>query len=219
MIKEYYLEKHEDIKLLQDDTMFLINTDTTLLGEFLEVYREDTVLDIGTNTGALLLYASIYKPKKLVGIDINEFALAIANKNMEINNITNYELIKADANNFKYEEEFDCIICNPPYFKDKDKSDNDYKTLAKFDDSLPLPNLIKTISRNLKNYGTLYFLFLSSRLDEVISEFNENKLHIKELKFVFDENKENSNVVLIKAKKGGVQGMKVTKPIIISRNK
>lgn len=219
MIKEYYLEKHRDIKLLQDDEMFLINTDTTVLGEFLEVYREDTVLDIGTNTGALLLYASLFNPKKLVGIDINEKALAIANKNMEINNITNYELIKADANNFKYEEEFDRIICNPPYFKDKDKSGNDYKTLAKFDDSLPLPNLIKTISRNLKNYGTLYFLFLSSRLDEVIEEFNKNKLHIKELKFVFDENKENSNVVLIKAKKGGVQGMKVTKPIIISRNK
>ena len=217
MIKEYYLENHENIRLLQDDEMFLINTDTTVLGEFLEVYREDTVLDIGTNTGALLLYASLFNPKKLVGIEINEKALALANKNMEINNITNYELIKADANNFKYNEEFDCIICNPPYFKDKDKSGNDYKTLAKFEDSLPLPNLIKTISRNLKNYGTLYFLYLSSRLDEVIEELNKNKLHIKELKFVFDENKDNSNVVLIKAKKGGVQGMKVTKPIIINR--
>jgi len=217
MKKTYYLENHPEIPILQDDEMFLINTDTTVLGEFLEVYKQDTVLDIGTNTGALLLYASVYQPKKLVGLDINPKALSIAKENLLLNKISNFELIEGDANTFVYPEPFDVIICNPPYFKDKDKSNNDYKTLAKFDTSLSLPNLINTISKNLKNYGTLYFLYLSSRLDEVIHKFEKNKIHVKELKFVFDQNKENSNVVLIKAKKGGVQGMKVTKPIIITR--
>jgi tRNA1(Val) A37 N6-methylase TrmN6 len=38
------------------------------------------------------------------------------------------------------------------------------------------------------------------------------------MKFVYDLNKEYSNVVLIKAVKGGNYGMVVEKPIIIDRN-
>ena len=40
--------------------MFCINTDTTVLGEFLNIYRNDTVLDMGTNNGALMIYASFH---------------------------------------------------------------------------------------------------------------------------------------------------------------
>ena len=55
-----YLPNHKEIKVYQDDTMFRINTDTMVLGEFLEIYKEDTVLDIGTNNGALLLIRTYY---------------------------------------------------------------------------------------------------------------------------------------------------------------
>ena len=75
-----YLPKNKDVKIYQDDEMFCINTDTMVLGEFLDIYREDVVLDIGTNTGALMLYASKFNPKKIVGIDINEKALELAKK-------------------------------------------------------------------------------------------------------------------------------------------
>ena len=69
MITLDYLPK-TDIKLYQDDEMIRINTDTEVLGEFLEVYRNDTVLDMGTNQGALLLYASRFNPKKLIGLQM-----------------------------------------------------------------------------------------------------------------------------------------------------
>ena len=84
-----FLPNKEEIKLYQDDEMFCINTDTQVLGEFLNIYKQDVVLEIGTNTGALLLYASKFNPKKMIGIDINEKALNLAKKNMELNNITN----------------------------------------------------------------------------------------------------------------------------------
>ena len=97
-----FLPNHNDLKLYQDDEMFCINTDTMVLGEFLEVYRNDVVLDIGTNTGALMLYASLFNPRRLVGIDINNKALELARKNMELNNVKNYELIHADGNTFRW---------------------------------------------------------------------------------------------------------------------
>lgn len=217
-ITKDYLPKHKDIVMYQDDTMFRINTDTMVLGEFLDIKKTDTVLDMGTNNGALLIYASMHKPKKIIGLDINEDALILARKNLEINNINNYELINDDITTYSGEE-VDVIICNPPYFKTNKEMlcENEYKQIAKHEVKLNLESLVLSIRRNLKNYGTLYFLFLSSRLQEVMNEFKKNKLRIKKMQFVYDVNKDYSNVVLIKAVKGGSMGMVVEKPIIIDR--
>lgn len=219
MIRLDHLPKHEDIKLYQDDEMFCINTDTMVLGEFLEVYKKDVVLEIGTNTGALMLYASRFNPKRLVGIDINEKALALAKQNMELNHVQNYELIHADGNTFRLDEEVDVVIFNPPYFKtpSKDLGNNEYLALAKHEDNFPLESMVNCINRNLRNMGTVYFLFQTSRLNEVIKLFNSKKLIIKKLQFVYDVNKDFSNVVLIKAVKGARDGLVVEKPIIIDR--
>lgn len=221
MIRLDHLPKHEDIQIYQDDEMFCINTDTMVLGEFLEVYKQDVVLDIGTNTGALMLYASLFNPRRLVGIDINKKALELAKKNMELNNVQNYELIYADGNTFRLDEEVDVVIFNPPYFKtpSKDLGNNEYLALAKHEDNFSLESMVNCINRNLRNNGTVYFLFQTSRLNEVIKLFNSKKLIIKKMKFVYDVNKDFSNVVLIKAVKGAKDGLVVEKPVIIDRIK
>lgn len=213
-----YLPNRKNIKIIQDDELFCINTDTFVLGEFLNIYRNDTVLDIGTNTGALLLYASLFSPKKLIGIDINEKAIKIAEENMELNGIENVQLIVADGNTYQGDE-VDVIIFNPPYFKarDEDKAKNEYLRLAKHEENFSLNSMIDCIARNLKNNGTLFFLFQTSRLNEVLKLLDKKHLVVKELKFVFDENKENSNVFMIRAVKNAKEGLNVTKPIIISR--
>ena len=77
--------------------------------------------------------------------------------------------------------------------------------------------MVNCINRNLRNNGTVYFLFQTSRLNEVLKLFNSKKLIVKKLKFVYDVNKDNSNVVLIKAVKGAKEGVIVEKPIIIDR--
>lgn len=215
-----YLPKHKDIKIYQDDEMFCINTDTMVLGEFLEIKKSDTVIDIGTNTGALMLYINMHNPKKIIGIDINEKALELAKKNMEINNVKNYELIHADGNTFKYHEEADVIVFNPPYFKKplKDEAINKYLALAKYEDNFNLESMINTVNKNLRNGGIFYYLFQTSRLNEVLIEMNKKKLVVKKLKFVYDVNKEFSTLVLIKAVKGAKEGLNVEKPIIIDRN-
>ena len=217
-MKKTYLPNHQDIKVYSDDGMIGINTDTTLLGEFIEVYKENTVLDIGTNTGALLLYANLFHPKKLIGIDINQKALEFARMNLENNNITNYELINEDILKYKGEE-VDVIICNPPYFKTKEdnKRNEESLNLAKHESSLTISNLIPAIRRNLKNNGTLFLLFQTSRMQELFIELSKNKFRIKEIKICYDENKEYSNVFMIKAVKGGSYGLVSRKPVIIKR--
>lgn len=220
MEKLCYLPKHPDIKLYQDSELFKINTDTEVLGEFINIYKEDVVLDMGTNTGALMLYAYLFHPKKIIGLEINSKALELAKKNLDMNNVTNYELINDNIITYT-NSEVDVIICNPPYFKTKEdnKSNDSYKNLAKHESELTLELLVKSISRNLKYNGTVFFLYLTSRLDEVVLEFKKNNLIIKEMKFVYDENKEYSNVFMIRAVKNSDLGLVVDKPIIIKRDK
>ncbi len=213
-ISKDYLPNHPEIVLYQSKKMFKLNSDTVNLGEFLEVYKEDTVLDIGTNQGVLLLYASFFKPAKLIGIDFNKEALALAKRNLDENKVENYELIHADINDYQGEL-VDVIICNPPFFKGVSK--NDYLQKAKHEESLPLKNLIKAINNNLKQNGTVYILYQSSRFLEIAKELQNYHIEPKEIKFIYDENKLNSHSVLIKAVRGQKAHLVIRKPIIIKR--
>lgn len=217
MITLDYLPK-TNIQLYQDDEMIRINTDTEVLGEFLEVYRNDIVLDMGTNQGALLLYASRFNPKKLIGLEINQRGCDLAKRNMELNNIPNYEIINGDIITYT-STPVDVIICNPPYFKTDphNRGDNKFLAIAKHEGDLTLDKLIASIKRNLKDNGTLYFLFMTPRLDEVLAELNKNNIIPKVLKFVYDTKKKTSNVFLVKAVKNAKKGLVVEKPIIIER--
>ena len=218
MITKDYLPNHPEIELYQDDTMLRINTDTFVLGEFLNIYKNDTVLDMGTNQGALLLYANLFHPKKLIGLEINPEGVALAKRNMELNHIENAEIICGNIITYK-NDPVDVIICNPPYFKTKEdnKGLNNFKAIAKHEGELTLKLLIDSIERNLKDNGTLYFLFLSQRLDEVLTELRRKHLIPKIIKFVFDKEKKYSNVFLVKAIKNGKPGLVVEKPIQIER--
>jgi tRNA1(Val) A37 N6-methylase TrmN6 len=148
-----YLPNHIDIKLYQHKKMFRINTDTCLLGEFLDFKPNLSVLDIGTNNSALLLYSSLLKPKNMVGIDINNEALEIAKRNLDMNNVINYKLIDVDASNFISEDKFDVIISNPPYFvSSEDLKNNELKiknSKTKEEDIVSLDTLIYYLDENL----------------------------------------------------------------------
>ena len=217
MITLDYLPR-TNIQLYQDDEMIRINTDTEVLGEFIEVYRNDIVLDMGTNQGALLLYASKFTPKKLIGHEIIKRACDLATRNMELNNIPNYEIINGDIITYT-STPVDVIICNPPYFKtdEHNKGNNKFLAIAKHEGDLTLDKLIASIKRNLKDNGTLFFLYMTPRLDEVLAELNKNNLIPKVIKFVYDHNKKTSNVFLVKAVKNAKKGLVVEKPIIIER--
>lgn len=195
-----YLPNHKNIKIYQHKKMFRINTDTCLLGEFLDFEPNLKVLDIGTNNGALLLYASLLKPKELTGIDINNEALEIAKRNMELNKINNAKLIKADAKSYCGDIKYDVIISNPPYFVSSEdlKNKNEYLKMARHEEYLTLKDLIKTVKLNLKNNGIFYLVHRYARLNDIIKELSLNDLYINKQTTVYDQNKIEPISVLMK---------------------
>lgn len=209
---------NSDIKIYQDDDMFKMNSDTRHLGEFLDFKKNDyTILDVGCNNGALLLYA--YKKKKAkyyYGVDLNQKALDIAKENMEINGIDDFSFICSDFKELKIEQ-VDYIVSNPPYFDGEHVSENFDKRRARFASFLPLEDLIKHSKRLLKDRGSLFLVYPSFKLAQVISTLDKYKFALTRLQFVYDENKDESGVFLLEARKGLKHYSKIMKPIINKR--
>ena len=91
-----------------------------------------TVLDIGTGSGCIAIsLANNILNAEVFAIDVSEKALATANKNAEINNVTvnfiHSDILKIDdlkslcTSNFVLPSFFDIIVSNPPYVRNLEK--------------------------------------------------------------------------------------------------
>ena len=207
-----------DIKIYQDDSMFKMNSDTRNLGNFLEFKKNDyTILDVGCNNGALLLYSMIKKEAKhYYGVDVNLKALELAKENMIINNVRNFSFFNIDFRELKMEQ-VDYIVTNPPYFDGDHVSENIDKRRARFAEFLPLEDLISNSKRLLKDRGSLFLVYPSFKLPQVIATLDKYKFGVTRLQFVYDENKNESMVFLLEARKGMKHYSKIPKPIINTR--
>lgn len=215
IVTKNYLKKTNQI-LYQEVSMYHFNSDTSLLGEFMEIGHNDTVLDIGCNNGALLLYASIYAPKKLVGVDIYEEVLDIAQMNMIANKVE-AETYCSKIQDFSYSQ-FDKIICNPPYFHStntKLMNENKYIRSARHEEYLPMDELFSSVNRLLKDNGKFYYVHRPFELNRIQENLIKNHLRIKRLQIYYDQNTQKARTICMEIVKGVTTEIYIEKPIFL----
>ena len=201
-----YLPNDKNIHLYQHKKMFRMNSDTVLLGNFIQIPNDSIVLDIGTNNGVLLLYASNFHYQKLVGVDICQEAITLAQYNLEMNHISNYELFAQDIFDFSYDTLFDVIICNPPYFSHSTQSNNSSLMNAKHNLHLTLQNLFQKVKQLLKPQGSFFLIHRLSSLNEIKTIINQLDLYIYNQKIV--ENSKTKPTILLEIKHSFVANVK-----------
>ncbi len=208
-----------NIYLYQHPEMFHVNTDTALLGQFMNVRRKDVVMDIGTNNGALLLYAMQQGAKQYIGVEIDPNACELARYNCN-------ELHHLAANFFAqdiltfHHEPVSCIVCNPPFFQRHEQNPvnrNEHLSRARHETHLRLDVLIPKISTLLQDRGRLYMIHRSERLIDLALLCRAHQMEIKKLQFVYDESKTEATSVLMEAMKQGKPHCRILEPIIIHR--
>ncbi|MEG2706922.1 MAG: methyltransferase domain-containing protein [Erysipelotrichaceae bacterium] len=208
---------HEDFRILQDDSMFHFNSDTAHLAHFMKIKTSDDVLDIGTNNGALLLYAARFTKKRLVGVEIQEKAAQLAQINMEMHEIKDFNIVTCDIKDYP-KDQFNVIICNPPYFKLSEQIiEPTSKQIARHELYLDLDTLLKQFERLCSDSGRIYFVHRGDRLAEIIEKLHNVHIEVKTLQIIYDENKEEARGILIEAIKQAKPGIKILKPIINQR--
>ena len=205
--------KYINYSFTQDSDLFKVNTDTTVLGMFLDRMDQKSVLDIGTNTGALLLYAHARGAKQLIGVDIHQEALSLARENLKAysNDFTLYHSYIQDLKL----DPVDVIICNPPFYEVGDVRMNKYYQTAMYEKTMPLNDMFSAFRRYLKDNGCVYTLYPAERFPELYQAILTYKFKIMKMQFVHDEKRPYASRVVLKLKIGKMTKLKVNKPIMI----
>ena len=207
--------KYINYKFKQNDEVFHVSTDTTILGMFLDNLYKKSIMDIGTGSGALLLYAHYHNAGHLIGVDIQDKALALAKENL-IEYTSDYELIKANINELEHEK-VDVVISNPPFFEVGSLRNSDAWNKAMFESELSIEQMFKAFRKFMKENGEVYTLYPAERFPEFYEMCLKYKLKIMRLQFVYDEKRPYAQRFVAKMKIGKMTKLKIEKPIIVNR--
>ena len=128
----------------QDKCAMKVGTDGVLLGSWAKGGKR--ILDIGTGTGLIaLMMAQRFPDANIDAIEIDENAVIQATGNVLRSPFAKQIVVKHYSLQTYSEtkEKYDSIICNPPYFVDSLKSNDNNRTVARHTDTLPFNELIK----------------------------------------------------------------------------
>lgn len=168
----------QQFSIQQSKEVFRVGTDGVLLGVLADVFNKNKILEIGCGTGIISLIIAQRNPKaEIFAFDIDDNAVELAKINFENSPFAErLKVEKADFNEFKTENLFDLIICNPPYFE-ANSSEKDI--LARQKVALNFEDLIKNASKFLIKSGTFSVIIPAGEFENFHKIAIENELHLK----------------------------------------
>ena len=211
-----------DLKIYQNSSYFSFSLDSIILANYANIrLRDKNIVDFCTGNGVIPLIVSKRTKNNIVGVEIQEKLTLLATKSVEYNKLTDrITIVNEDVNEFssRHLNEFDLVLCNPPYFKVEDKSsfnESYEKMIARHEITFNLEDLCKCCKKVLKDNGNLYIVHRSDRLIDIIETLRKHNLEPKRIRFVYENVSKESTLVLVEAQKCGCVGLKVDSPIIL----
>lgn len=211
-----------DLKIYQNSSYFSFSLDSIILANYANIrLRDKNIVDFCTGNGVIPLIVSKRTKNNIVGVEIQKKLAELATKSVEYNKLTDrITIVNEDVNEFssRHLNEFDLVLCNPPYFKVEDKSsfnESYEKMIARHEITFNLEDLCKCCKKVLKDNGNLYIVHRSDRLIDIIETLRKYNLEPKRIRFVYENVSKESTLVLVEAQKCGSVGLKVDSPIIL----
>lgn len=213
-----FLLGYKELYIMQDTNMFNFSLDSVLLPNFVTLNKSDKrLLDIGTGNAPIPLILSTKTKAKIIGVEIQEESYKLALKSVELNKLEEQiDIVHDDINNYYTNCEsdyFDVITCNPPFFKNTRKNDNDLKSIARHEDSLNLESLFKIARKLLRNNGKIAIVHRPERLVEIFEIMRKNNIEPKKIQLVYPFKNKEANILLVEGTKNGKVGLKILSPI------
>lgn len=179
------------------------------------------IIDFCTGNAPIPMILSTLTDSNIIGVELQKEIYNLAVQSVKINNledrITLLNMNVLDIFNVYETDSFDLITCNPPYFRVNEFSNlnnNMIKSIARHEIEIKLEDICRISKKLLKNNGGLVLVHRTDRLSEIINMLLKYNLQPKRIRFLYPKELENSNLVLIDARKNGNIGLKVLPPLI-----
>ena len=220
-----------DYIVFQDTDDYAFSQDSVFLANMAKLSPSDAVLDLGCGSGILSTLALIKKHvKKAVGIELQPRVADMARDSAIQNGLQDkFEVICADVKDIRSilkAESFDKVLCNPPYFTNsgnsgqKSVSDegNDAlninakteKSVSRTESTATLDDFVKGASYALRFGGDAWFVIKADRMASLIYSLKSYNLEPKEATLFYPKPTSDVDVVIIKARKGAKEGLKIS---------
>ena len=156
-----------------------VGTDAMLLGAYIDASKQSLGLDIGAGTGVLSLMLAQRNPSiQITCIEIDEKSSDECTKN--VNNslwFNRIETIHADFTQYDFQQNFDLIFTNPPYYL-TDNSSNESNERTKHITPDSLLTWLNKITGLLTTKGEFWVIWPSETSEQVIEIAYNNKLFV-----------------------------------------
>ncbi|WP_225312626.1 tRNA1(Val) (adenine(37)-N6)-methyltransferase [Pseudotamlana haliotis] len=167
-----------------------IGTDAVLLGAWAPVAQQPfSILDIGAGTGVLsLMLAQRSQAEVIDAFEIDDKAYEQCVANFEQSDWGDRLFCyHASLEEFvdEIDDQYDLIVCNPPFYVEDYKTNDDARDLARFQDALPFEHLVEGASKLLTDDGIFAVIIPHKeeehfiKLASAVKLFPNRILHIK----------------------------------------
>ena len=162
-------------------------TDACLLGAWVanKIENKDIVpqniLDIGCGTGLLSLMLAQKTNAIIDAVEIDENAFVQTTENTAISKWKNQiNVFNEDIVRYTSAKKYDVIICNPPFFNNQLKSNNDDRNIAMHATQLSFVALAKAVKNNLSENGKAALLLPHNIVNEFMAIMENEQLYLNE---------------------------------------
>ncbi len=183
--------KLSNFKINQNQNLYKFNEDSLRLLRMIKTLPTDAcVADLGAGSGIISIGISKnFKVKKIHSFEICKDSYESLKTNVSINkckSITPLNQNYKDLEDKKFENYYNLIISNPPYFKKNEGKLPKSKELqyAKHEIAASLNDLINIALKCLKNKGRAIFCYPQIRNSDVLKEINNRNLFLKRKEIV-----------------------------------
>ncbi len=183
MANSYFQFKQFTVQ--QEKAALKVSTDSCLFGAWVaeevrsKKYDVRTVLDIGAGTGLLMLMLAQKCDALIDGIEIDEPSYQQAKENIEESPWKErLHFFYGDVKQFAFQQQYDFIISNPPFYEGDLKSSAANRNIAMHDEGLKLDELLQVVDANLTDNGRFAVLLPYARADQFIEDTNKQRLFL-----------------------------------------
>jgi tRNA1Val (adenine37-N6)-methyltransferase len=212
---------YDSLKIVQNSNYFNFSLESVMIPRFCVLKNNMKIIDFCTGNAPIPMILSTLTDSNIIGVELQKEIYNLAVQSIKINNledrITLLNMNVLDIFNVYETDSFDLITCNPPYFRVNEFSNlnnNMIKSIARHEIEIKLEDICRISKKLLKNNGSLVLVHRTDRLSEIINMLLKYNLQPKRIRFLYPKELENSNLVLIDARKNGNVGLKVLPPLI-----
>lgn len=201
------------IELYQPKHGYRVAIDPILLSSVVALKNNQTILDVGCGVGTIsLILKYLNRSQQVTSLDIDPKMANLCEKNSKLNNLPLTVINEAIDNNLLKQENFDCIVTNPPFYNPCKFRSSQTKLKANFE-TIKLSDWISFCLKRLKPKGNFYIIHITEKLNEILESIN-TVTGRTEIIPIYSYQNQSAIRVIVKCKKGSKEPLKILPSIV-----